>query len=351
MELHLIRNKVRESLSSDVFQLQPMRGIVAILLIPVVIVFSWLIIHYSPPWYLCLLISIIIGQIYFIWDLIGHEALHGSIFQSSFGQYFLGYLGYTSFLISPLTWKFWHCQCHHGYTNFVERDPDFVGTIEEFSKSPVTRLRAMFTPGTHNWFSYIGFFCLFTLEGQYVLWFYKTDSDLADKFGFNRLRAKIETILMILFWILLGSAIGDRASLYIIVLPMLLGNFIYVSYILTQHLLRPTNSDVNHPLHNTITVTINPVLAFLHLNFGYHVEHHLFPSMSHQFAPLVSQALRQNFGNEYVSLPYLTVLSLIIKTPRIHFDSETLIVPSSGQKVKLSEILSEVGRETSQPTA
>ncbi|MEH2150522.1 fatty acid desaturase family protein [Nostoc sp.] len=339
MELHLIRNKVRESLSSDVFQPQPMRGIVAILLIPVFIGFSWFTIHYSPPWYLCLLISIIIGQIYLIWDFIGHEALHGSIFKSSFGQHFLGYLGYTSFLISPLTWKFWHCQCHHGYTNFVGRDPDFVGTIEAFSKSPITRLRAMFNPGIQNWMSYIGFFCGLTLQGQYMLWFYEKDSDLARKFGFNRLRAKIETILMILFWSFLGVLIGAQASLYIIILPMAIANFSHVTYIVTQHFLRPTNSDLNNPLRNTISVTAHPIIDFIHLNGGYHVEHHLFPSMSPRFAPLVSQVLREHFADEYVFLPYFKVLLSAIKTPRIYFDSETLINPSSGEKTQISDVI------------
>lgn len=341
-ELHTVRNVVRESLPAYVFEPQPIRGIVAISLIPVVIFLSWAIIYYSPPWYACLPLSIIIGHIFTAWGFIAHEALHGAIFKSNLGQNLLGYLGYIPFLISPLTWKFWHCQCHHGYTNFVEKDPDFVGTLEGFSKNFKTRLRAMFTPGTHHWFSYIGLFCLFTLEGQYVLWCYEVGSEIESKFRFNRIRAQIETILMVFSWLFVGIIIGLKASFYLIIFPMLIGNFIYVSYILTQHLLRPVSSNVNNPLGNTLTATIHPFLAFFHLHFGYHVEHHLFPSMSHQFGPMVSQVLREHFGEQYVAIPYLKAFYYVLRTPRIHYDSETLMSPFSGKQVKLSDVIAEM---------
>lgn len=342
MELHSIRSKVREALPSQVFEPQPLRGIMAIALIPVTITLFWTIIALSPPWYVCLGISLIIGEIFTVWGFIAHEALHGFIFRSEFGQNFLGYLGYVTFFISPLTWKFWHCQCHHGFTNFRDKDPDFIGTIESFSQQPITRLRALFTPGNHKWFSYIGLFCLFTLEGQYVLWFYEVGTEVERKFGFKRNRAKLETILIFGFWILLGITIGAKASLYTFIIPMLIGNFIYVSYILTQHLLRPTNNGQNDPLENTITVTINPALAFLHLHFGYHVEHHLFPSMCHNFGPQVSEVLRQYCGKEYISIPYLEALWLVFNTPRIHLDAQTLVNPYSGEQFTLSDVMSKM---------
>lgn len=347
MELHAIRIKVRQSLPSYVFEPQPRRGIIAIGLIPVAITLFWFVIALSPPWYVCLSISLVIGEIFTAWGFIAHEALHGAIFRSEFGQNFLGYLGYIPFFISPLTWKFWHCQCHHGYTNFADKDPDFVGTIDAFSQHFITRLRAMFTPGNHHWFSYIGLFCLFTLEGQYVLWFYEVGTEVERKFGFKRTQAQLETILIFAFWILLGVAIGAKASLYTFIIPMLLANFVYVSYILTQHLLRPTNNQQNHPLYNTISVTIHPALAFLHLHFGYHVEHHLFPSMSHNFGPQVSEILRQYFGEEYVSIPYLKALWFVFKTPRIHRDAQTLVNPYSGQEFYLSEILAKASQNSS----
>jgi fatty acid desaturase len=342
MELNAIRGKVRNALPSEVFEPQPQKGIAVLILIPVYIVLIWYVVSFQPPWYICILIAFTSGQIFTILGFAAHEALHGAIFRSKFGQYLLGYIGYAPFLISPLTWVFWHCQCHHGNTNIVGKDPDFVGTIKSFSDSGITRLRAIFTPGTHHWFSYIGLFCLFTLEGQYVLWFHEVGTPVELKFGFNRLRAKFETILLMFFWLIFGITIGFKASISLIILPIFIANFIYVSYILTQHLLRPASDSINEPLRNTISVTVHPIWNFLHLHFGYHVEHHLFPSMSHHFGPQVSQILQECCKDEYVSVPYFIALKYVLKTPRIHYDSVTLITPSTGCKVSIDGCLAQL---------
>jgi fatty acid desaturase len=342
MDLQIIRKQIRDSLPNYVFQPQPQKGIAILVLIPLLIALVWVTISISPPWYFSLLIAAAIGQIYTIWGFAAHEALHGSIFRSKFGQYLLGYLGYVPFLISPLTWIFWHCQCHHGSTNIVDRDPDFVGTYESFFNSRLIRLRAMFTPGTHHWFSYLGLFCLFTLEGQYVLWFHEVGTEVEKRCSFNRTRAKLETIGMILFWIAFGTLIGIKASLTVIVLPMFLANYAYVSYILTQHLLRFPSDSENNPLRSTISVTVHPIWDFLHLHFGYHVEHHLFPNMSHHFGPRVREILLANCKDEYISIPYFEALGHVLTTPRIHYDFETLIEPSSGEKTSLKDILKQI---------
>jgi fatty acid desaturase len=340
IEAKNLRSKIRESLPINAFEPQPMRGIAVIMLTPVVITASWTIVAFSPPWYVSFLLAIVIGQIYAIWGFAGHEAIHGSIFKSNFGKYLLGYLGYTPFLISPTTWNFWHCQCHHGHTNSVKLDPDVVGTLDEFLNSRITRIKAMFTPGSHSWMSYLGLLCGFTLEGQYTLWFYEPNSDLSSKYQFNRFRARVETVLIFLFWISLSMFIGARASLFIIILPMVIGNLIYLSYILTQHLLRPTDSNENNPIENTVSVKVHPILNFLHLNAGFHVEHHLFPNMSPKFAPLVSKSLDEYLGNEYVAVDIFKALKFVLRTPRIRLDDDTLIIPHTDERVKLSSILS-----------
>jgi fatty acid desaturase len=345
-EIQAVRSKIRDSLPGYVFQPQPLKGIAVLILIPIFATLTWFTIYFSPKWYFCVILAIAIGQIYTIWGFAAHEALHGAIFHSTFGRYLLGYLGYVPFLISPLTWVFWHCQCHHGNTNCVDKDPDFIGTIDSFSNSRITRLRAMFTPGTHHWFSYIGFLCLFTLEGQYVLWFHEVGTDIERKFSFKRNRAKIETIIMFFSWLLFGIAIGLKASLTIIIFPMLFANYVYVSYILTQHLLRAPSENVVNPLKSTISVIVPPMWDFLHLHFGYHVEHHLFPNMSHQFGPQVRQILQVSYQDEYVSVPYFKALEYILKTPRVHYDYETLVEPTSRLMFNIESSLTQMIHES-----
>ncbi len=226
-----------------------------------------------------------------------------------------------------------------------KENPDVVATLEEFSNNPLIRLRTMFSPGTHNWLSYIGLFCLFTLEAQYVLWIWTTDG-ISQKFGFNRWKAKFETLLMFLFWIVLGVVIGAESSFYVIILPMLLANLTQVSYILTQHFLRPLNSGENDPLVNSFSVITHPVVDFIHLNFSYHLEHHLFPSMNSKFAPLVSQILQEHCREQYIRLPYLTVLLQALRTSRVYLNAETLIEPYSGKQVKLTKIVEQMKKNT-----
>ncbi len=124
MQLHEVRKKVRESLPSEAFQPQPIRGIIFTTVhFPLAIILAWILIHYSLPWYVSLLLSVIISQIYTVGGYVAHEAIHGAIYRSNRGQYFLGFLGFLPFFIAPTLWKFWHCQCHHGHTNFVEGEP------------------------------------------------------------------------------------------------------------------------------------------------------------------------------------------------------------------------------------
>ena len=46
-------------------------------------------------------------------------------------------------------------------------------------------------------------------------------------------------------------------------------------------------TEVNDPLANTLSVTAPRWLERLHLQFGYHVEHHLFPMVSGRHAPAI----------------------------------------------------------------
>jgi fatty acid desaturase len=343
MEMLSIKRTIQESLPSEAFQPQPVRGIMFLIIhLPLAILLWWVYINLNLPWYICILITLVLSQIYTVGGYVAHEAIHGAVVRSNLGIFILGYIGFLPFFISPTLWKFWHCQCHHGNTN-NKLDPDVVGTLDAYSENPLVRLRSLFSPGTHHWISYLGLFCLFTLEGQYVLWFWKTKVDWVRKLRFNRVMAKLETLSMFIFWIMLGIYIGLLPSLYLIILPMLLANFTQVSYIMTQHFLRPLNTTHNNdPLDNTISVITHPFVDFVHLNFGYHLEHHLFPSMSSKYAPKISKILQDKFGDRYIRLPFLRVLFYSLNNSRIYLDSDTLVVPSSKKRKKLSQILIEI---------
>jgi fatty acid desaturase len=343
MEETTLRKKVRESLPAEAFQRQPSRGVFFLLVIfPIELLLGGILFLYTPPWYVSLLISVIMGELYAIGFFTAHEAYHGAVFRSNSWTFMLSYVGFLPYLISPTHFKFWHCQCHHAFTS-TPRDPDSIGTLENKASHP--RFRSFFIPGIQNWMSYLGMFGLYTMEGLYALWAWETKAEWVEKFDFKRTQAKIESMSMLIFWILLGIGIGWQSSLYIIILPMMITNFIQASYLLTQHVLCPINinSFDSNALKNSMSVEAHPILDFLHFNTSYHAEHHLFPSMSSKFFPQVSQVLQEILGGDgYVRPPFIPTLICSLKNSRIFFDSETLIVPSSGKMTKISQLISSV---------
>src|SRR5213076_3027457 len=103
---------------------------------------------------------------------------------------------------------------------------------------------------------------------------------------------------------------GPRAFLFVYVLQVLAANAVIMSYIATNHFLNRL-TEVNDPLANTLSVTGPRWLERLHLQFGYHVEHHLFPTMSGRHAPAVREVLVRLYGNRYLSLPHRRALRLL----------------------------------------
>jgi fatty acid desaturase len=65
----------------------------------------------------------------------------------------------------------------------------------------------------------------------------------------------------------------------------------------------------------------------LHLHFGYHVEHHLFPTMSGRHAPAVREALVRLYGERYLTMPHGRALRLLYTRPKLHRDHDTLVDP------------------------
>jgi fatty acid desaturase len=51
------------------------------------------------------------------------------------------------------------------------------------------------------------------------------------------------------------------------------------------------------------SVIVSPLLDWMHLNFSFHTEHHLFPAMDGRFLPLVSRLLQEHFPARYHRVP------------------------------------------------
>lgn len=326
-----IRKHIRAELPDDTFERQPLRALYFVPLASIAITGTWSIIHFDPRWYVSLLIGIVIGQCYAAMGFLAHEALHGSMVASKRFQDVLGYLGFGPVLVSPTLWRTWHNQVHHGKTNMGNSDPDSFGTLSRYEKAPSTRVVARLAPGSRHWASAFFFAYWFTFHGQVVLWiqarYLKTFARL------NRRRAIIDTAVFAACWITIGILAGPFASLFVILVPLVVANATVMSYIATNHFMRPM-AETNDPLENSMSVTTLGVIDKIHFNFSHHVEHHLFPNMSAKHAPRVRAWLLQNESDRYVSPGHAKAVSHLYRTPRVYLDATTLCDPDRPDEVR-----------------
>jgi fatty acid desaturase len=220
----------------------------------------------------------------------------------------------------------WHNRTHHAHTNHPKLDPDAYPTLEAYEQSSSVRITTALAPGGGNWLTLLlPLFLGFSIQSTHVLL-------CAQRWGYLKAReyrlALLETGLGIAFWACVLWAVGPLAFLQVFVLPLLIANAIVMAFILTNHSLNPL-TEVNDPLLSTLTVRLPPALEWLTLRFGYHVEHHVFPSMSSRYAPLVSTLLQQLWPDRYQTLPLPSALVALCRTARVYKDAKTLIHPAT----------------------
>jgi fatty acid desaturase len=129
-------------------------------------------------------------------------------------------------------------------------------------------------------------------------------------------------------WTLLAVSVGLTSFVFVYLLPLMLANIIVMSFILTNHSLSPM-AHHNDPLLSSLSVTLPRFLEWVTLRFGYHVEHHLFPSMSSRHAPAVRELLRSRWPGRYQSLALGRALLLLHRTPRVYKDHYTVVDPGT----------------------
>jgi fatty acid desaturase len=116
---------------------------------------------------------------------------------------------------------------------------------------------------------------------------------------------------------------------FIYLLPLVFANSLVMMFIMTNHNLSPLTA-INDPLVNSLSVTLPRPLEFLTLDFGYHVEHHLFPTLSGRHGRTIRAKLREKFPDRYQSMPLTSALYQLYITARVYKDDVTLIDPPSG---------------------
>lgn len=334
-DLSAIRAQIRDELPAEVFRRCPARALTALILAAAIAAVTAILLSVALPGFAALVLAVVLGVLYGSLFFLCHEVGHGSVLRQRHLQDALMWMGFLIILLPPTLWRVWHNKVHHGHTNIPDYDPDNFRTLAEYRRFRSTRLVAALTPGSGRWISLLYLPTWFTVHAQLVLWF---ESRRCRGFeSLNRTRAAAETLVMAAFWATLAMQVGLWSSLLVIVIPMMLANATVMSYVVTNHFLRPLRDEAD-PLATSMSVTTHPWMDLIHFNFSHHVEHHLFPAMSSRYAPLVRAKLRQHWGNRFLAPAHLRALRIVFGTPRIHGECDALVDPASGRATQFAEL-------------
>jgi fatty acid desaturase len=146
----------------------------------------------------------------------------------------------------------------------------------------------------------------------------------------NHGKVTVEFISQILIVAAYVNWVGIEGFIPFVVIPFMTMNYTVMSYISTNHNMNPYTR-VNDPLVNSLTVTNSKVWEFVHVNFGYHVEHHLFQNIPASRNKKLSEILRAKYPDRYLIMPKRRAVKLLYNTPRIYKNREELVHPVSGK--------------------
>ena len=330
-----LARRIRAELPLDAFRIKRTRVLIAIPLIAGIAGLSTMLVSLPLRRYVAIPLAILLGNFYVSLFFFGHEVGHGAVTRSRLLRKILMYLALAVLMISPRLWDVWHNRVHHRYTNRAGHDPDNFGDLDSFFRYPAMAYFINVGPGSGHWLSIIYFPTWLTIFAQGVLWIKSRQLE-----GFSRLdrtRAAADSLIMAAIWIALGAWLGAWHAFIVIVIPMMTVNTVALSYISTNHLLRP-QVDHGDVLASSMSVTTYRLLDWIHFHFSHHVEHHLFPSLSAKYAPMVKAALCKHAGDRYLAPPRWRALLLLFRTPRVYEGTHTLVDPLRRRRVKLAQI-------------
>ncbi|WP_114571313.1 fatty acid desaturase family protein [Exiguobacterium flavidum] len=270
-------------------------------------------------------IALVIGMSFAAMGFLGHEILHGTVVRKAWIRNVLGAVFFWPLSTGPRLWRKWHNLTHHVHTQDEENDPDAWPTLQKLAKSPALQWVYRLPFPIRAFFGFLSLSLTFSLHSLHMFFVYIKDFKKE-----TRTTVWLQMLLPWATWLGLLAIMGPVKWFFAFLLPLLIGNFIVMAYISTNHRLNPL-VPVNDPLANSLTVTVPRWVDFLHFNFSYHTEHHLFPGMSSKYYPLVKARIKEMWPERYHEMPMAKAMIALYKTPRVYFDNTGLIDPKDGK--------------------
>lgn len=326
-ERHRIKHyarEVRRHLPEEVFQPSARHLLWLPVHLAVILGTGGYVVSTNAPWHLALLAALVAGHSWGCLGFLAHEAMHHALVKSRTIEKLVGYAGFGLYCLSPTLWIAWHNQAHHGKTAQGVADPDGFVDLGFWKKNRIVRILEKFSPGSGHKRSALFLFIWFPVHSFLVLVFHSRRNDYYSRI--SRRQVYTESGAMLAFWAGILFLVGPYHFLFVYVVPVLAASATIMSYIATNHFLNPLTA-INDPLANALSVTGPRWLERLHINFGYHVEHHIFPAMSSRHAPAVREVLRRLYGERYLSMAHARALRLLYTRPKLHDSADTIVDP------------------------
>jgi len=228
-----------------------------------------------------------------------HECGHSSTSRNKFFNSILGHLVSPLCLLPYYPWKYIHAE-HHRWTGNLDKDPTLRAIKERKQIGRFSRIHQLIW---ENWIPIGG------MKQYTVFWAYPLTL-------LGREDVKRRTLIACLFsvcwlivaWTMLLYALPVLVSLYV-VLPAIVLYFVIVELVNLPHHsdqpVFPSDSKEGrlalNEQHRTTRSCYYPRLVseLLFMNFNFHIEHHLFPTMPWHRLRAARHALKDSLGNEY----------------------------------------------------
>jgi fatty acid desaturase len=295
---------------------------------------------------LALALVVPLGLAYAGMAFVAHEALHGAVVRGSAARKLVGGLAFLPFCISPRHWIAWHNRMHHGNTMRAGVDPDAYPTLAAYGASRKSRVADRLAFGGRRLAGLVTLVIGLNVQSAEVLLGSGPRARYLPRAGYAL--ALVETAAALAFWVGLGLWLGPWRLACVWLAPLAVANVVVMAHIVTNHSLSPL-TDVNDPLVNSLSVTAPRWFERYTLDFGLHVEHHLFPAASSRQLGRVRDLLVARWPERYQSLPLGRALALLFRSGRIYRTPTRLIDPRTGAEV---DTLGAQGRaDTSASTA
>ena len=270
-------------------------------------------------------LSVILGSSFASLGFLGHEILHGTVVKTAWLRNFLGAIAFWPLCTGPRLWRKWHNGEHHAHTQIEEKDPDSWASMTQYAETTMLKWLYKIPLKIRAIGGFIALGFTFTIHSTRMFTVYVKEFSTK-----NRPVVWLQLLLPWAFWTGMAFILGPINWIFAFVIPLIISNAIVMAYISTNHRLNPL-VDVNDPLANSLTVTVPKWVDFLHFNFSYHAEHHLFPGMNPKYYPLVKAHVKRMWPDRYFEMPMGRALKALYQTPRLYHEQTELIDPEQGK--------------------